>query len=72
MFVEAKTIFYIWVGATWAMAIIFWRKLKEIAARFWSVLVTKCGHKSGLKNLCAKFVEKIGQKLVKWPLSAHF
>lgn len=72
MFVDIKTMFHLIVGITWAVVIIFWRKLKKIAARFWSVLVAKSGCKSGQKKMCVKFFEKIGQKLVKWPLSAHF
>lgn len=72
MAVDAKTIFYVFVGALWAASIIFVRKLKKIAAHFWSTLVTFVGRIRKKKISHTQLFEKIGQKLVKWPLSAHF
>lgn len=72
MGLDPKSIFYIIVGSLLAVFHFSIQKLAKFIAHFWSVLVKKSGRKSGLKNLCEKFVEKIGQKLVKWPLSAHF
>lgn len=72
MVVNAKTIFYVFVGALWAIASIFVRWIKKITAHFWSDLVTLFGHIFDQKVGRVKFCEKIRKKLVKWPLSAHF
>lgn len=72
MDLDAKAIFYITVGASWGIGIIFVRKIKKIAAHFWSVLPTFVGRIRAKKIPHTQLFKKIGQKMVKWPLSAHF